>query len=47
MARAGDDAVGYRPLAGDEAMWGYLPLAGERSGADGLRRGASRTDAHR
>jgi hypothetical protein len=26
MIRAGDDAS-------DKAMWGYLPLAGERSGA--------------
>jgi hypothetical protein len=34
MIRAGDDAVGYRPLAGDAAMrWGHLPLAGE-SGAN-------------
>jgi hypothetical protein len=36
MTRAGDDAVGApqpRSGEGDEAMWGYLPLAGERSGA--------------
>jgi len=28
MSRAGDLQWGRRPPARDEAMWGYLPLAG-------------------